>query len=515
VLNNVTVSGNTAGAGSGNDGGGIRVASPVVTINFATITSNSGGSGGGLSDTGSTGPTTLAGTIVAGNTDLDATTVDPDCSAAATYLFTAGYNIVGNATGCNFPAGGTGDQVGSAATPVNPLLGPLAANGGPFTHALQAGSPALNAVPPATCGALLGASPTDARKVARPQGVACDIGSYEAALPIEVADVYSVPALGTLSVPAPGVLGNDTNPAAGPMTATKVTDPAKGTLTFASDGSFTYKPNGNFTGNDSFTYRAANIAGSVNTTTVTISVTPLGHDVGLVDPVSGVWHLRKASTGAITSFTYGVPGDIPFMGDWNCNGVETPGLYRQSDGFAYIRNSNTFGVADVTFFMGNPSDIPLAGDFNGNGCDTVSVYRPAEQRIYISNSLGPNNGVLVADFSFVFGNPADKPYVGDFNGNGMETVGLHREANGFVYFRNTLTTGNADNQYFFGDPEDRLVAGDWGVVDGVFTPAVFRPSNQTFFFRHTNTQGLADSQFVWPQPGAGTWRPVSGVMGLG
>jgi hypothetical protein len=84
-----------------------------------------------------------------------------------------------------------------------------------------------------------------------------------------------------------------------------------------------------------------------------------------------------------------------------------------------------------------------------------------------------------------------------------------------VYFRNTHTIGFADVDYFFGIPDDRLVAGDWGVVDGVFTPAVFRPSNQTFFFRFTNTQGNADSQFVWPQPGAGTWRPVSGVMGLG
>jgi hypothetical protein len=82
----------------------------------------------------------------------------------------------------------------------------------------------------------------------------------------------------------------------------------------------------------------------------------------------------------------------------------------------------------------------------------------------------------------------------------------------FVDFRNTQTTGDADVTYFFGDPEDRLVAGDWGVVDGVFTPAVFRPSLAKFFFHHTNSQGLADSEFFF---GEGTWRPVSGAMGLG
>jgi len=31
-----------------------------------------------------------------------------------------------------------------------------------------------------------------------------------------------------------------------------------------------------------------------------------------------------------------------------------------------------------------------------------------------------------------------------------------------------LTTGVADNEFFFGDPGDRFVAGDWGRVDGVF-----------------------------------------------
>jgi hypothetical protein len=56
------------------------------------------------------------------------------------------------------------------------------------------------------------------------------------------------------------------------------------------------------------------------------------------------------------------------------------------------------------------------------------------------------------------------------------------------------------------------VAGDWGVVDGVFTPAVFRPSEAKFFFRHTNTQGLADSELFF---GEGDWRPASGSFGLG
>ena len=49
-----------------------------------------------------------------------------------------------------------------------------------------------------------------------------------------------------------------------------------------------------------------------------------------------------------------------------------------------------------------------------------------------------------ADFSFIFGNPEDKPFVGDFNNDGIDTIGLHRESTGIVYFRQTNTTGVAD-----------------------------------------------------------------------
>jgi hypothetical protein len=233
--------------------------------------------------------------------------------------------------------------------------------------------------------------------------------------------------------------------------------------------------------------------------------------VGLVDPGTGTWYLRNEA-GVVSPFVYGNPGDVPFMGDWDCDGIDTPGLYRQSDGFAYLRNSNTQGVANIRFFFGNPADIPLAGDFDNDGCDSLSLYRPETQTFFIINELGANDGGLgPAEFSFVFGNPGDKPFVGDFDGDGIDEVGLHRESTGFVYYRETLTTGIADNAFFFGDPGDRFVAGDWGILDFIDTPAVFRPSNSRFFFRYTNSQGNADAQFAFGQP---TWLPVSGVFEL-
>ena len=236
-----------------------------------------------------------------------------------------------------------------------------------------------------------------------------------------------------------------------------------------------------------------------------------GDLVGLVDPVTGVWSLRGAA-GGVTSFFYGNPGDVPFVGDWDGDGVDTPGLYRQSDGFVYLRNSNTQGIADIKFFFGNPGDIPMAGDFDNDGFDTVGIYRPSNTTFYVINELGANNGGLgPADFSFIFGNPGDKPFVGDFNNDGIDTIGLHRESTGIVYFRQTNTTGIADAEFFYGDPGDRFVAGDWVTVDGVDTPGVFRPSNATFFLRNSNTQGVGDVSFPFGDsndlPIAGIWAP--------
>ena len=61
--------------------------------------------------------------------------------------------------------------------------------------------------------------------------------------------------------------------------------------------------------------------------------------IGYVDP-GGSWRLAHEVAWAPfeTNFFYGNPADSPFMGDWDCDGVDTPGLYRRSDGYAYLRN---------------------------------------------------------------------------------------------------------------------------------------------------------------------------------
>lgn len=182
MLENVTVSGNQATE----LGGGLYVNGDSI-LNNATVAFNEAITGGGLFIADAPYTTTLKNTLVASNI----ATSGPDCEAEG-LLQSMGYNLIGIETNCTNTANGTfipdtSDQVGTAAAPINPLLGPLADNGGhSMTHALLSGSPALDAANPDTPGSSANScATTDQRWITRPvdgnnDGTAtCDVGAYE------------------------------------------------------------------------------------------------------------------------------------------------------------------------------------------------------------------------------------------------------------------------------------------------------------------------------------------------
>ncbi|MDQ6913356.1 MAG: hypothetical protein M3128_10835, partial [Verrucomicrobiota bacterium] len=113
-------------------GGGIYCVGAATATN-CTVSNNSATFEGGVALVGS-GTFNIRNTVIAGNT---ATSVSPDANGNFT---SQGHNLIGDPAGANgFTA--TGDQTG-----INPQLLPLTSNGGKTrTHALQAGSPAINA----------------------------------------------------------------------------------------------------------------------------------------------------------------------------------------------------------------------------------------------------------------------------------------------------------------------------------------------------------------------------------
>ena len=172
---NSTISGN----GTGLSGGGIaNLGSGTLTIANSTVSGNGnaniGACGGGIF-TGTDGSSTARSTIIALNNGPSG----PDICGTLT---SQGFNLVGNNTGAVISPQSS-DLIGTAASPVDPLLGPLQYNGGPtFTRALQSNSPARNSGDP-------NAPTKDQRGYYRPD--VSDIGAFEfgATVPVSLANI--------------------------------------------------------------------------------------------------------------------------------------------------------------------------------------------------------------------------------------------------------------------------------------------------------------------------------------
>lgn len=137
------------------------------------------------------------------------------------------------------------------------------------------------------------------------------------AAPIAVADSYSTVQGSALTVPATGVLSNDSDADLNALTAVLGTGPVSGTLSLGANGGFTYTPNSGFSGPDSFTYRANDGFLDSNLVTVTISVTPSASTDGL---------------GSVATFAITAPGEF------------TIGISTAAPGFYVLERSNDLSI---------------------------------------------------------------------------------------------------------------------------------------------------------------------------
>jgi len=125
-------------------------------------------------------------------------------------------------------------------------------------------------------------------------------------VPTAANDAYGAAINTAVTVPAPGVLGNDNSNGGGAMTAVLSTGPTQGSLSLAADGGFTYTPNPGYSGPDSFTYFALNPFGAGNVATVSLTVG------GLPTTVNDAY-----STPYLTTLNITAPG---VLGNDNSNG---------------------------------------------------------------------------------------------------------------------------------------------------------------------------------------------------
>ena len=185
---------------------------------------------------------------------------------------------------------------------------------------------------------------------------------------VAVNDAYSAFENSPIIVPAPGVLGNDYDLAGNPLTAVLVQTTAHGSLSFQSDGAFTYTPDTNFLGTDTFTYYDTDGTNTSNTATVTLNENPLSLDVTNTND-SGPGSLRQAllvadlSTSASPdTIRFKIPGTGPFTIN-----VVTP--LPTITHPTVINGYNEAGASPNSLSQGENAVILIAlvGDGNGDG----------------------------------------------------------------------------------------------------------------------------------------------------
>jgi hypothetical protein len=212
--------------------------------------------------------------------------------------------------------------------------------------------------------------------------------------------------------------------------------------------------------------------------------------VGLFDPATAEWYLRDPA-GATTSFSFGGPGTLPLAGDWNGDGVDSPGIYRPSDGLVALRNSSSSGPPNLAFFL--PSDgIPVAADTDGDGRDAVSIVH--NNRIVLGDGGADVPPARLAD-------RVEAVAAGDTDGDGRDEIWtMHSDG--------WMADGRpAAGPVLGNDP--RPVAGDFD-GDGQVTFAVFRPWSAEFWVLHDS--GDNPPTTIVPY-GSSHMEPVAGNFG--
>ncbi|TLM66684.1 MAG: tandem-95 repeat protein, partial [Actinobacteria bacterium] len=234
--------------------------------------------------------------------------------------------------------------------------------------------------------------------------------------PVATGDSYSTAEDTTLTVAAPGVLGNDTDVDGDPLDAVLDTDVSNGTLTLNADGSFTYVPDADWNGTDSFTYHANDGTADSNVVTVDITVGPVNDaPVAVADSYSTAEDatLTVAAPGVLVNdtdvdgdpldavldtgvsngtLTLNADGSFTYVPDADYNGPDSF-TYHANDGTA---DSNVVTV-DITVTPVNDAPVAVADSYSTAEDTTLTVAAPGVLGNDTDVEGDPISAVLVAD----------------------------------------------------------------------------------------------------------------------
>jgi hypothetical protein len=140
--------------------------------------------------------------------------------------------------------------------------------------------------------------------------------------------------------------------------------------------------------------------------------------------------LTRAAAVRTTANSGMVPaGWLPISGDWNRDGADSVGLF-DPDSLTFrllVAADNAEGATVIDASAVGAGDwVPVAGDFDGDGTDTVGLFDSASGRfLLINDPAGWSNVIEIVATAPSRLTRGWQPIVGDWNGDGTDTVGLY------------------------------------------------------------------------------------------
>jgi hypothetical protein len=239
-------------------------------------------------------------------------------------------------------------------------------------------------------------------------------------------------------------------------------------------------------------------------------------EIGIFRPASPAFFVldqnrtyNYAPNGTIASF--GLPGDIPVAGYWTGTAVVSIGVFRCPAGatvcqwYIDLNNNGTWdGIegGDAIWNFGLPGDIPVVGDWTGYGVSEIGVFRcptppAAGVCTWVLDAGNKHYYDPTTAKIATYGLPGDKPVASNWGGGPVCQVGVFR-GNG-LWIVDNLSFGAwspNDATYSYGLAGDYPVVGNWyGDLPGVASLriGVFHPST---------------GQWILNQSGSNSWLPT-------
>ncbi len=239
---------------------------------------------------------------------------------------------------------------------------------------------------------------------------------------------------------------------------------------------------------------------------------------------------------------FGIEDGVALAGDFNGDGVDEIAIYRNGQWFIDINGNGIWDQQDLWTKLGDEDDQPVAGDWDGDGHDDIGIFGPfwPQDELAIQyepglpdaenmNNIRPKNVPPLPheatsgqrtmklrmdgqerrdliDHVFSFGQESDKAVAGDWNGDGIRSIGIFRGGTWQLDVDGDGQLTSNDVELTFGQAGDIPVVGDFN-GDGIDQIGVYRVGT---WILDSNSSGEIDATDRVFEMGGADDQPLMG-----